>query len=75
MHGTRRLLEAEAAAGVHHHVLLSIVGVDKIPYPYYVAKLHQEEAVAAGPVPYTILRATPFHGLSTRLPDAAGSVR
>jgi hypothetical protein len=59
--GTRRLLDAGAAAGVHHHVLLSIVGIDRIPYPYYVAKLRQEEAVAAGPVPSTVLRATPFH--------------
>ncbi len=61
VHGTRRLLDAEAAAGVRHHVLLSIVGIDRIPYPYYTAKLRQEEAVTAGPVPSTVLRATPFH--------------
>ncbi len=59
--GTRRLLDAGAGAGVHHHVLLSIVGIDRIPYPYYAAKLRQEEAVTAGPVPSTVLRATPFH--------------
>lgn len=59
--GTRRLLDAERAAGVRHHVLLSIAGIDAIRYPYYQAKLRQEQAVAAGPVPYTVLRATPFH--------------
>src|SRR3954454_19762015 len=59
--GTRRLLAAEQAPGVRHHVLLSIAGIEAVPYPYYVAKLRQEEAVAAGPVPYTVLRATTFH--------------
>jgi uncharacterized protein YbjT (DUF2867 family) len=59
--GTRHLLDAEQAAGVRHHILLSIVAIDRIPYPYYTAKLRQEEAVAAGPVPWTVLRATPFH--------------
>ncbi len=59
--GTRRLLDAERAAGVRHHVLLSVAGIDAIRYPYYQAKLRQEEAVAAGQVPYTVLRTTPFH--------------
>jgi uncharacterized protein YbjT (DUF2867 family) len=58
---TRNLLAAEARAGVRHHVLLSIVGVDRVPMPYYQAKLTQEEAVATGDVPFTVLRATQFH--------------
>lgn len=50
-----------AAAGVKHHVVLSIVGIDKVPNPYFAGKLAQEEAVLGGPVPYTIMRATQFH--------------
>jgi uncharacterized protein YbjT (DUF2867 family) len=58
---SRRLLEAEASTGVHHHVLLSIVGIDRVPLAYYGAKLAQERVVEQGPVPWTILRATQFH--------------
>ena len=55
------LLRAEQEAGVRHHVALSIVGIDRVPSGYYQGKLRQEEVVAAGPVPWTILRATQFH--------------
>jgi len=55
---TNRLREAERAAGVAHHVLLSFVGIDDIPTPYYQAKLAQEKVAAAGLPPTTILRAT-----------------
>lgn len=58
---TRNLLAAETAAGVRHHVALSIVGIDRAPYGYYAAKLAQERAVEAGEVPWTILRAMQFH--------------
>lgn len=58
--GTRRLLEAEAAAGVAHHVAISIIGIDQVPMKYYRAKLAQEEAIEGGPVPYSILRASQF---------------
>ncbi len=58
---TRVLLAAEAAAGVHHHVTLSIVGIDGIEDGYYAAKLAHERAVQAGDIPWTILRATQFH--------------
>jgi uncharacterized protein YbjT (DUF2867 family) len=58
--GTRRLLEAEAAAGVTHHVAISIIGIDQVPMSYYRAKLAQEEAVASGPVPFSLLRASQF---------------
>ena len=58
---TRILLEAEKRAGVGHHVLLSIVGVDRVDWGYYEGKRRQEELVLAGPVPATVLRATQFH--------------
>jgi uncharacterized protein YbjT (DUF2867 family) len=61
--GTERLLEAGAAAGVGHHLTISIVGVEHIPSSYYRDKIAQERAVEAGPVPWTILRATQFHQL------------
>jgi uncharacterized protein YbjT (DUF2867 family) len=58
--GTRRLLEAGAAAGVGHHLAISIVGIDRVPLSYYRVKLAQEEAIEAGPLPWSILRATQF---------------
>jgi uncharacterized protein YbjT (DUF2867 family) len=61
--GTGRLLEAGAAAGVAHHLAISIVGVDQVPIKYYRAKLAQEQAIEAGALPFTILRATQFHQL------------
>lgn len=58
---SRKLLAAEAAAGVEHHVALSIVGTDRLPdNGYFRAKLAQEELVRASKLPYTILRATQF---------------
>ncbi len=69
--GTRRLLAAEGAAGVGHHVLLSIVGIDRVPTGYYRAKLAQEEAVAAGGVPWSVVRSTQFHDFAAQL--AAGA--
>lgn len=58
---TRNLLAAEERAGVRHHVIPSIVGIDRAPYGYYAAKLAQEHAVEAGAVPWTIVRAMQFH--------------
>lgn len=59
---TRNLLAAEERAGVHHHVLLSIVGLDRIAgNAHYEGKKLQEALVAASPVPWTIQRATQFH--------------
>src|SRR5262245_1579972 len=58
---TRNILAAEAAAGVRHHVALSVVGADRIPDSGYMrAKVAQEKLIKAGEVPYTILRATQF---------------
>jgi uncharacterized protein YbjT (DUF2867 family) len=61
--GTTRLLEAGARAGVGNHVTISIVGIDLVSMSYYEAKLAQERALAAGDVPWTLLRATQFHQL------------
>ncbi|MEU5727755.1 MULTISPECIES: SDR family oxidoreductase [Streptomyces] len=55
------LLAAAQRGGVGHFVILSIVGVDQVPeLDYYRAKVLQEEILAAGPVPYSIVRATQF---------------
>jgi uncharacterized protein YbjT (DUF2867 family) len=57
----RNLLPAEAAAGVRHHVALSIVGTDRMPdNGYFRAKVAQEKLIVASGVPYTIIRATQF---------------
>ena len=58
---TRNLLAAEHEAGVGQHVALSIVGIDRVPSGYYEGKRRQEALVAAGDVPWSILRATQFH--------------
>ncbi|MGN6086190.1 SDR family oxidoreductase [Trinickia sp.] len=57
----RHLLAAETAAGVGHHVALSIVGTDRTPENgYFRAKVAQEQLIKASGVPYTIVRATQF---------------
>jgi uncharacterized protein YbjT (DUF2867 family) len=67
----RNLLAAEEAAGVGHHVVLSIVGTDRLPESgYFRAKVAQEEAVKAATVPYTILRATQFFEFIGRIADS-----
>src|SRR4029078_3836232 len=69
---TRNTLAAEAAAGVEHHVALSIVGTDRLPASgYFRAKLAQEDAVKAGGVPYSILRATQFFEFLGRIADSS----
>lgn len=60
---TRTLVEAAGRAGCRHLLYVSIVGVDRVPFPYYRGKLAAEEIVAGSGVPYTILRATQFHDL------------
>jgi uncharacterized protein YbjT (DUF2867 family) len=57
----RNLLPAEAAAGVRHHVALSIVGTDRMPdNGYFRAKVAQEKLIEAAGIPYTIIRSTQF---------------
>ena len=57
----RNLLPAEAAAGVRHHVALSIVGIDRTPdNGYFRAKVAQEKLIETSGIPYTIIRSTQF---------------
>src|ERR1700675_3245327 len=56
----RNLLPAEAAAGVKHHVALSIVGIDRSDNGYFRAKVAQEKLIETSGIPYTIIRSTQF---------------
>ncbi|MEU9020276.1 NAD(P)H-binding protein [Actinomadura sp. NPDC048394] len=65
---TRNLLAAEERAGVRHHVLLSIAGVDRVEgNAHYAGKREQERLVTAGPVPWSIVPATQFHDFAAML--------
>jgi uncharacterized protein YbjT (DUF2867 family) len=79
----RNLLAAEAAAGVTHHVALSVVGTERLLVSgYFRAKMAQEQLIKASRIPYTIVRATQFfefvggiaqlstEGQKVRLPSA-----
>jgi uncharacterized protein YbjT (DUF2867 family) len=59
--GTELLIAAAREAAVRHVIYVSIVGIDRVPYPYYREKLHAEDMVRSGSVPWTILRGTQFH--------------
>lgn len=61
--GTQRLLAAARTAGVAHVLHVSIVGIERIPLPYYEAKVAAERVVIESGVPYSIWRATQFHSL------------
>lgn len=61
--GTRNLIEKGKAAGVGNFYYVSIVGIEKVKYPYYAHKLEAEKVIGASGAPYTILRATQFHPL------------
>src|SRR5262249_35527659 len=67
------LLAAARAAGVGHAVILSIVGADQMPgLVYYRAKVLQEDILKAGPVPYSIVRATQFFEFMDRVWSETG---
>ncbi|MEU8001658.1 SDR family oxidoreductase [Catellatospora sp. NPDC049111] len=69
---TRNLLAAEAAAGVGHHVALSVVGTDRLQASgYFRAKSAQEELIENSPVPYSIVHATQFFEFVKSMADAA----
>lgn len=68
---TGNLVSAAGDAGVGHVVLLSIVGIDRIPYDYYAGKVAQEKVVQASRVPWTILRATQFHEFAEQMFERA----
>jgi len=68
------LLAAEKAAGVRHHVALSVVGSDRLPDSGYLrAKLAQEELVRASGTPYTIIRSTQFFEFLPGIAEAASN--
>jgi len=69
---TTNLLAAEAAAGVGHHVALSIVGSDRLPDSGYMrAKVAQEKLIRNSSIPYSIVRATQFFEFGKRIADDA----
>lgn len=76
---TTNLLAAEEAAGVGHHVALSIVGAERLPASGYLrAKVAQEKLLRNGDVPYSIVRATQFYEFTEAIAQAAttgGEVR
>ena len=69
---TRNVLAAEKAAGVGHHVALSVVGADRLPDSGYLrAKVAQEQLIEDSSIPYTIVRATQFFEFVDGIADAA----
>ncbi|HTR38935.1 MAG TPA: NAD(P)H-binding protein [Bryobacteraceae bacterium] len=70
--GTRALVESAEAVGSPHLIYISIVGVDRSTFPYYQAKHLAEEIVQASGLPWTILRATQFHGFVLRILQTLG---
>lgn len=69
---TSHLSQHEIAAGVRHHVVLSIVGADRAPdSAYLAAKVAQEKLVAASPVPSTIVHSTQFFEFAKGIADGA----
>jgi uncharacterized protein YbjT (DUF2867 family) len=68
----RNLLAAEAAAGVRHHIALSIVGTDRTPdNGYFRAKVAQEKLIESSKIPYTIIRSTQFIDFIGRIADSS----
>jgi len=69
---TRNLLSSEAAAGVGHHVALSIVGAARLPNSGYMrAKVAQCKLIKDGPIPYSIIQSTQFFEFVKRIADEA----
>ena len=67
---TRNLLTYEAAAGVIHHVALSVVGTDELSESgYFRAKIAQEKLIKGSPIPYTIVHATQFFEFTKGIAD------
>ncbi len=69
---TRNILDAEAAAGVAHHVALSVVGTERLAESGYMrAKIAQEKLIKSSSIPYTIVHATQFFEFAARIADEA----
>jgi uncharacterized protein YbjT (DUF2867 family)/quercetin dioxygenase-like cupin family protein len=67
---TRNLLTYEVAAGVRHHIALSVVGMERLPeYGYFRAKIAQEKLIKGSSIPYSIIRATQFFEFIDRIAD------
>src|ERR1700757_4345527 len=70
----RNVLAAEAAAGVRHHVALSIVGADRTPdNGYFRAKIAQEKLIETSGIPYTIIRSTQFLEFLPAIADSSAN--
>ncbi|MEO8903376.1 MAG: NAD(P)H-binding protein [Polyangiaceae bacterium] len=67
----RRLLAAAEATGVAHFVVISIIGCDRIPLPFYATKVAVEAAVRENRVPWSIVRVSQFHSFVARLIELA----
>ncbi|HET6691883.1 MAG TPA: hypothetical protein VFG74_13575, partial [Miltoncostaeaceae bacterium] len=71
---TRNLLAAEEAAGVGHHVLLSVVGTNRLSESgYFRAKNAQEELIRASPTPSSIVHSTQFFEFAKGIVEAGGT--
>src|SRR5262249_25851624 len=71
---TRNIVAAESGAGDKHHIVLSVVGADRLPESGYLrAKVAQEEAVKASGIPYTIVRAAQFFEFIGRIADSSST--
>ena len=69
---TRNLLQYEAAAGVGHHVALSVVGTERLlESGFFRAKLAQENLIKASAIPYSIVRATQFFEFGKKIADVS----
>jgi len=66
------IVEAETAAGVKHHVALSVVGADRLPNSGYLrAKVAQEDLIAGSPIPFSMVHATQFFEFAHAIADTA----
>lgn len=68
---TQNLLTCESAAGVGHHVALSIVGTERLPNGYFRAKVAQEKLIKESSIPYSIVQATQFFEFLGGIADEA----
>src|SRR5688572_27952441 len=69
---TANLLAAEMAAGVRHHVALSVVGLERLPHSgYFRAKIAQEQLIKESEIPFSIVRATQFYEFITTIADTS----
>ena len=69
---TDNLLAAEVAAGVRHHVALSVVGLERLPHSgYFRAKIWQEQLIKESSIPHSIVRATQFFEFFTTIADTS----